>query len=224
MFDRFGRNFCAPIASRVAKSIPLSITPLSITGFGLLAGIACAVSASQGWIAASLVLWWVNRVADGLDGALFRFRSPDLNGQTAKSDLGGYADLMADFVTYAIVPVGIAWQVDQRKTWISLSVLLTAFYINLGSWTVLAAIQEKRGWSASGTAKSTSTTPTPTSATTSIETSIAMPSALIEGTETIVAYSMFLIAPRATAALFAVFALLVAISAVQRIDWARRNL
>jgi phosphatidylserine synthase len=209
MFDRIGRRLIAPTAHRLALRASPRITPLAMTGFGLVAGIACAVSASQGWIVTSIVLWTVNRLADGLDGALARVNASESKPETQTNDLGGYFDLMADFVTYAIVPVGIAWNVDNRGTWISLSILLSAFYVNLGSWSILSAIKEKHGQGSASTAQSTT---------------ITMPSAIVEGAETIAAYAAFLLFPSATRVLFASFATLVVISAAQRVLWARRNL
>jgi phosphatidylglycerophosphate synthase len=209
MFDRIGRKLSAPVTDRAAQRVPRSITPPAITSFGLLAGIACAWSAAQGWLIASVFLWIVNRLADGLDGAVSRLRAPGPEGQATTSDLGGYFDLMADFVTYSAIPIGLAWHVDQRRTWISLSVLLATFYVNLGSWSILAAIQEKRRQGASSRGESTS---------------ITMPTAIIEGTETIVAYSAFLLFPHAAAMLFVLLAVLVTLSALQRIVWARRHL
>jgi phosphatidylserine synthase len=221
MFDHVGRKFAAPIIHRVARRIPQRITPLSITGFGLCAGILCAASASQGWVAVSMVLWIVNRLADGLDGGLARHRNhvpqdPSTTGSKAQptelpspSALGGYFDLMADFVTYAIVPLGIAWHVNERGTWIALSALLAVFYVNLGSWTVLSAVQEKRGFGAAATGEPTS---------------ITMPTTIIEGTETILAYSAFLLFPGAVPVLFAIFAAMVTVSAGQRMVWAKQHL
>lgn len=209
MFDRIGRKLTAPLTHRIALRVPRRITPLTITGFGLLTGIACAFSASRGWIATSIVLWTVNRLADGLDGALARANDTKSNAGSQTNDLGGYFDLMADFVTYTIVPVGIAWNVDNRGTWISLSILLSTFYVNLGSWSILSAIQEKHGRGSLSTAESTT---------------IIMPSAIVEGAETIAAYAAFLFFPSATHILFVGFSLLVATSAAQRILWARQNL
>lgn len=51
-----------------------------------------------------------------------------------------------------------------------------------------------------------------------------MPPALIEGTETVVVYSLFLLLPHRLALLFHAFAAGVAVSIVQRLVWAARNL
>jgi phosphatidylglycerophosphate synthase len=209
MFDRMGRKLTAPFIHGIALRVPPRITPSTITGFGLLAGIACAVSASRGWIVASIAFWTVNRLADGIDGALARINATKAKPGLQTDDLGGYFDLVADFLIYAIVPIGIAWTVDNRGTWIALSLLLSVFYVNLGSWSILSAIQEKRGRGSANTEESTT---------------ITMPSAIIEGAETIAAYAVFLLFPSTTDVLFVVFALLVAISAGQRVLWAKRNL
>ena len=51
-----------------------------------------------------------------------------------------------------------------------------------------------------------------------------MPEALIAGTETIVFYSLFLVLPNAAVPLFVTMALLVVLSAAQRLEWAARHL
>ena len=64
--------------------------------FGLLAFIFVAIDLSF------FALWLIilNRVADGLDGAVARAA-----GQT---DFGGYLDLVADFVFYSAIPLAFA--------------------------------------------------------------------------------------------------------------------
>ncbi len=51
-----------------------------------------------------------------------------------------------------------------------------------------------------------------------------MPTALVEGTETIVFYSLFMLFPGALAPLFGLMAALVWVSVFQRLFWAVRNL
>lgn len=55
-------------------------------------------------------------------------------------------------------------------------------------------------------------------------TSVTMQPALIEGTETVVFYSLFLLFPNHMALLFAVFGGGVVITIVQRLVWAAANL
>jgi phosphatidylglycerophosphate synthase len=237
MFDRAARRQTARIADRLARHLPARLTSLRITAIGLGLGFGSAIAAFRGWIAASVCLWLLNRFADGLDGAVaratlspkdaFPTTSEQMSNQTAsgravndrsvrtaetsitKGALGGYLDLMADFLTYTIVPFGLAWHVDNRTTWIALGTLLGALYVNLGSWSVLSAILESRGLGAETSQESTT---------------ITMPPALIEGGETIVAYTAFLLFPAAAAILFFSFAVLVMYSATQRVRWATENL
>ena len=65
-------------------------------GFGLLAFIFIAVDL------AFIGLWMIilNRVADGVDGAVAR-----ASGQT---DFGGYLDLVVDFIFYSAIPLAFA--------------------------------------------------------------------------------------------------------------------
>ena len=51
-----------------------------------------------------------------------------------------------------------------------------------------------------------------------------MPTALIEGTETVVAYTLFILLPEQSTLLFAVFGTLVWITVLQRTLWAIRHL
>ena len=87
--------------------------------------------------------------------------------------------------------------------------LLGSFYLNTMSWAYLSALLEKRG---RGAARSNE------------RTSITMPSGLIEGSETIVCYSLFLAWPARSVPLFWIMAGLVAVNVIQRVVWASRNL
>ncbi|MEN9220535.1 MAG: CDP-alcohol phosphatidyltransferase family protein [Thermostichales cyanobacterium SRBZ-1_bins_19] len=168
---------------------------LTLTGVVVGVGAACLVAGQQyGW---GLGLWLFNRLCDGLDGAVAR-------QQARQSDLGGYLDMMADVLVYALIPCGLVWSQDQG--WWSLAALLASFYINLCSWTYLAAILEKRQQH-----PSTLTT-------------ITMPGGLIEGTETMLFYCVFLLLPQYCPLLLAVMAILVLCTASQRVIWACQHL
>jgi phosphatidylglycerophosphate synthase len=179
----------APLARALAPRVP----PPVITGASLVAGVGAAVTAGFGlyWIA--LALWWTSRVADGLDGAVARQRG-------TSSDLGGYLDQLSDTVVYAAIPLGIAFAVDDRATWIACAVLLATFFLNTVSWAYLAALIEKRA-----------------RAHTAPVTSIVMPAGLIEGTETIVLYSLMLAVPTWQPGWMWLMAALVAVTIAQRV-------
>ncbi|MEO6629025.1 MAG: CDP-alcohol phosphatidyltransferase family protein, partial [Aquihabitans sp.] len=151
---------------------------------------------------AAVAAWLIGRLLDGLDGPVARHRR-------AASDFGGYLDMVADTIGYAAVPIGVALGVDERRAWIAVAVLLGAFFINTISWSYLSAVLEKEGAGAAATGEMTT---------------ITMPPALVEGTETIVLFSLFIAFPQWSAGLFAAMAGLVSVNIGQRIAWARRHL
>lgn len=195
-----------PIKEKLLDSVARRIAP--IVGAGLLTLLALAVTlgaawaAAAGWTIVALAGWLVGRLLDGLDGPVARQRG-------RASDLGGYLDILGDTVGYVAVPLGVAFGVDTRSGWITVAVLLGAFWINGMSWAYLAAILEKRGAGASSTGEMTS---------------ITMRPALIEGTETIVIFSAFILLPGLAAWLFAAMAALVIVNVLQRLLWAAHHL
>jgi phosphatidylglycerophosphate synthase len=187
-----------PLAARLAPRTAAALFTAGALGAGLGAGLAAA----SGAVVLSLVLWWSSRIADGLDGPVARRRGE-------ASDLGGYLDLLGDTVVYAAIPIGVAVASGQRSTWIAVAVLLCTFYVNTVSWMYLSAVLEKR--------RSAGAAPERT-------TSIVMPAGLIEGTETIVLYSLLLATPGWAVWWAGLMAVLVVVTVAQRVWWARRHL
>jgi phosphatidylglycerophosphate synthase len=187
-----------PIAAHLARHVSAN----ALTTSSLLVTLGAAALAASSQPIAALGAWLVGRTLDGLDGPVARHRG-------AASDVGGYLDMVADTIGYAAVPIGVAFGVDDRTTWIAASVLLGTFFVNTISWSYLAAVLEKRGAGASSTGEMTS---------------ITMPPALIEGTETIVIFGLFLALPQWAAWIFGAMAIGVAINVVQRLVWAGRAL
>jgi len=188
--------FVEPVVAR----LPAAVAPLALTVASTVTGIGAGVAAGFGWWWWALVLWFVGRVFDGLDGPLARRR-----GTT--SDLGGYLDLMGDTAGYIAVPLGIAFGVDTPDVWVALGVLFASLFLNAMSWTLLSAIAEKRNASTAGR-----------------RTSFEMPTGLIEGTETIVLYAAMLVFHRHAEVLFFAMAALVFVTALARVVWAGRAL
>jgi phosphatidylglycerophosphate synthase len=184
----------APLARRYAE-----MQPLQITMAAFFVGLLCAGMAAVGnhWLA--LLLWLINRLLDGLDGEVARF-----TGQ--QSDWGGYLDILCDFVIYALVPFALAWSLKTPGALFAVAFLLVTFYINAASWLYLSALLEKR------------------QRTEVSLTSITFPTGLIEGTETVIFYSLFLILPTFAPYLMSLMALLVIITIFQRLSWAESQL
>lgn len=180
-----------------------AVHPTAVTGAALLLGVAAAAATWRGAFGVALLLWIGNRVLDGLDGIVAR-----LHGRT--SDLGGYLDLVVDFVVYAAIPVAFALRPGAdpalgRAT----IVLLAVFYVNAATWMVLSSVLEKRGRGAAASGESTSVT---------------MPEGLVGGAETAVLYGLFFLLPERLVLLFLVMASLTAVTALQRVWWAVRRL
>lgn len=110
---------------------------VTVAGFalGLLAIPAIAFHAY--WLALALIL--LNRIADGLDGAIARIKGP--------TDRGAFLDIALDFLFYALIPVGFALA-DPARNALPAAILIAAFVGTGSSFLAFASIAAKRGMSA----------------------------------------------------------------------------
>lgn len=177
-------------------------SPLTLTGVALLFGLATAVFLAYQLYLWALFGWLLNRSFDALDGVVAR-------QQGRQSDFGGYLDIVADFLVYALVPLGLVLGRPSETGYLLLAILLTSFYVNAASWIYLAAILEKRATGASAQGE---------------ETAIIMPAGLIGGTETILFFLLFILFPGWYPWLFGLLAGLVGLTITQRLLWAYRNI
>lgn len=176
------------------------VPPWFFSVMGLLVGLATAVALWQQAYALGFLLWFFNRVFDGLDGAVARLCG-------LQSDFGGYLDIVIDFVVYAAIPVGLAVGMANTAVTLSLIFLLCTYYVNAASWMYLAAVLEKRRAVHDGCL-----------------TSITMPAGIIGGTETIIFYTAFILFPAYLAWLFSLMGLLIVVTILQRLVWAARHI
>jgi phosphatidylglycerophosphate synthase len=178
------------------------VHPTWLTAASLLVGVAAATA---GWLSAfgaGLGLWVLNRVLDGLDGIVAR-----LGGRV--TDLGGFLDLVSDFVVYASVPVALALRPGAPPELRADALLLLAvFYVNTAAWMIPSAILEKRGQGAARRGEPTS---------------VSIPEGIVSGGETVVFYSLFFLFPAWQSGLFRLMAVLTALTVVQRVVWAARH-
>jgi phosphatidylglycerophosphate synthase len=182
---------------------PLSrLKPDWVTRCACGVGLVCALAAAFACYRLAFGLWWLNRFLDGLDGSLAR-------AQGSQSDWGGYQDIVLDHIVYAVIPIGIAYSTQNPTNLGACSLLQACYFVNTISWCYLAALLEKRQLGAQARGEMTSTT---------------MPPALIEGTETVIFFSLFLAFPAWCGWLFSLKALLVAIGVWQRWRCAREVL
>jgi len=177
------------------------INPDIITLASFTAGIACAAAALTGSFKTALLLWILNRFLDGLDGAVAR-------RYKKQSDKGAYLDIMTDFTIYAAIPLSLALRCNSVLLWKAAAVLLAVFYINAASWMYISALLEKKKKKTGG----------------SLLTSVEMPSGIVEGSETIIFYSLFFILPAYLLWIFYIMASLTLITVIQRLVSAMKYL
>jgi phosphatidylglycerophosphate synthase len=101
MLDRHLHPRLKPLLNRLVMTLDKpGITPDGITMIGFAIGVLALPFLALGWYLAALVAIVLNRLLDGLDGALARRRG--------LTDAGGFLDIALDFLFYALVPFGFA--------------------------------------------------------------------------------------------------------------------
>ncbi|GLS86914.1 membrane protein [Cypionkella aquatica] len=106
---------------------------ISVLGFGLGALTVPALAAECFGIA--LILLVLNRLADGLDGAVARIKGA--------TDRGAFLDIGLDFVFYALFPLGFALA-DPGQNALPAAVLISSFVGTGSSFLAFASIAAKR--------------------------------------------------------------------------------
>jgi phosphatidylglycerophosphate synthase len=202
MIDKVLREPKEYVLSPLVRGPLRLIHPIAVTLLAAAVGLAAALAAWQGAYGAALALWLLNRTLDGLDGTLARIAG-------RQSDLGAYLDIVLDHVVAAALAIGLALAAGTADAYLALAALLASFYVNGATWMYLAALLEKRRAGAAARGELTSVT---------------MPAGLIEGSETIVFYALFLLLPGALVPLFWLMTALVLVTAGHRAVWAAREL
>lgn len=112
----------------------VSADTITLAGFGI--GIlACLAVISEAYIIA-LVGLLLNRLADGLDGAVARM--------TGATDRGAFLDIALDFWFYSLFPLAFAIA-DPGQNALAAAVLIATFVGTGSSFLAFSIIAEKRG-------------------------------------------------------------------------------
>ena len=193
MFDSRLRPRIDPPLDRAARAlVAAGLTADQITAAGLILGLGAAGAIAFEAYGIALVLIVLNRLADGLDGAVARATRP--------SDLGGFLDIVFDFAVYAAVPLGFVVAAPAENA-VAGAVLLASFYLNGTAFLAFAALAARRGWETAVQGRK----------------SIYYLSGLAEGAETIAAFVLMCLFPSAFAPIAYVFAALCFASGAARI-------
>ena len=137
MLDGWARRRIDPILDELGGQIARAgVSANAVTVIACAVGLAAAFAISQEQFLLGLALMLVSRLGDGLDGAVAKVKG--------KTDLGGYLDIVLDFVFYGAIPLGFVLA-DPQANAVAGAVLLFSFYANGSSFLAYAVLAEKRG-------------------------------------------------------------------------------
>lgn len=191
MLDARLRPLIDPPLNAVGRTLArLGMTANAISAIGIALGIAAGMALAQGQFTAGLVLIIVNRLLDGLDGAVAR--------ATQFSDFGGYLDIVGDFVFYLAVPTGFGLA-DPANLKPAMA-LLACFGLTGISFLAFATMAARRGIETSAHGRK----------------SFFYNSGLAEGTETIIVFVAFCLWPAHFASIALAYAGLCILTVIQR--------
>ena len=172
MLDARLRQVIDPPLQAAAGSlvrVGLGADTVTVLGFGV--GLLAMVVIALGHPATGLVLFLLNRLADGLDGAVAR--------QTRLTDRGGFLDIVLDFILYS--GIVFAFAVRDPADALAAAFLIFSFVGTGASFLAFAIMAAKRGLSSEARGRK----------------SLYYLGGLTEGTETILCFALFCLWPNA---------------------------
>ena len=198
MFDSRLRPLIDPPLDALGRALARAgVGANAVTLAGLVPAVGAGLAIAHHHYVLALALVLLNRLIDGLDGAVARIRGP--------SDWGGYLDMVADYVFYLAVPLGFGFASAANTP--AAMVLVASFTLTAVSFLVFAALAGKHGSMASehGTK------------------SFFYSTGLAEGAETIAVFIAMCLWPPAFVPLAYGFAALCLLTVVQRTALAYRT-
>ncbi|MCM2286034.1 MAG: CDP-alcohol phosphatidyltransferase family protein [Desulfobacula sp.] len=118
--------------ARMLKTNGIQPDQLTLAGFGL--GITAFLSIWMNYYIPGLVFILLNRIMDGLDGALARLTGP--------TDAGGFLDICLDFIFYSAVAAGFALASPEANA-LAAALLIFGFVGTGTSFLAFAALARK---------------------------------------------------------------------------------
>jgi len=140
MFDARLRRLIDPpldAAGRRLAGWGLSANATTLGGFVI--GLTALPLLVAGQFGGALIVILLNRLADGLDGAIARSQGP--------SDLGGYLDILCDFLFYGAVVFGFVLAAPDNH--VPGAFLLFSFIGTGSSFLAFAILAARHGWETS---------------------------------------------------------------------------
>ncbi len=102
------------VCAQILKTKNVKPDQVTISGFGM--GLLAFFALWMNWYITALFFILLNRIMDGLDGALARL--------TARTDAGGFLDICLDFIFYSAVVAGFALSDPQNNAFAAVFLLL----------------------------------------------------------------------------------------------------
>ncbi|WP_153446962.1 CDP-alcohol phosphatidyltransferase family protein [Vibrio algicola] len=116
--------------------IKRNISANQVTVVGFLIGLLALPALWSQHYTLALLLIIINRIADGLDGAIAR--------QSKITEAGGFLDISLDFMFYALMPLGFILAEPQQNA-IAGAILLVSFVGTGSSFLAFASVAAKLG-------------------------------------------------------------------------------
>ncbi|MFO1094413.1 MAG: CDP-alcohol phosphatidyltransferase family protein [Planctomycetaceae bacterium] len=192
MLDRQVRKRIDPWLEAPARRLAaagVSANVVSLMGFFL--GMAGCVAVASQYYLAGLALILANRLADGLDGCVARC--------SRATDVGGFLDIVLDLIFYGGVP--FAFAVAQPEALLPAGFLVWSFLGTTGSFLAFAVIDARRGVTSDRLGGK----------------SFFYHAGLMEGTETVLFFTLFCLFPQHFATLAWIFGALCWLTVAVRI-------
>lgn len=170
MLDRAARRLIDPALDRLAATAQQrGLTPNQVTVAGFACGLAAIGAIALQFYGLGLLLLLANRAADGVDGALAR--------RIGATDLGGYLDIVLDFIIYS--GAAFAFALAQPEHAAAAAFLIFSFMGTGSSFLAFAIFAAKRQLDGEAT----------------IDKSFYYLGGITEGTETILLFLIILVFP-----------------------------
>ena len=135
MLDRAARRLIDPVLDQLAAAAQeRRLTADQVTVAGFACGVAAVAAIALQRYELALLLLLANRLADGVDGALAR--------RTGATDLGGYLDIVLDFIIYSGAVFGFA--LAQPEHALAAAFLIFSFMGTGSSFLAFAIFAAKR--------------------------------------------------------------------------------
>lgn len=209
MFDARLRPVIDKPLNAVARTLSgTGITPNMITGFGFFLGLLAAACLAFQLDYAALGLILASRIMDGLDGAVARHAAPRSRhpgAKTQESDLGGFYDIVSDFLFYS--GIILAFAIGRPEHALMAAFLIFCFVCTGSSFLAYAIIAAKLGRNHEKQGKK----------------SFYYLTGITEGSETILVLCLICIFPHWFPQIAAIFGALCLITTLGRVLQARRD-